>query len=303
MTHNHSLFGSLCTQRWTRACSLSPEAPSFWLAFQARPALCMHVFVKVQCSTLGSTLEDKCFSFFSTDWRWQWWRTSNSAVTAFIAKRPRVAYSCSYVLLLLLICDRKIECNKREKLQNAYGRLLHGQKLTVCVCARASVRMCECVCVGGGGVRAPASVCPHVCSFPSTCSLSHSISSDSHKIQHSMSSSGSSYSPKVYVGVIVKGREATGAGRTPQRGSTSSAPREQISCSLCQALPLRPHCTPVRWTTCWPCRAPCRTPRTISLSKNTLTTNDFVKLHHCFCTGSGDAVDVVIPQSWRTSPF
>ena len=54
----------------------------------------MHVFVKVQCSTLGSTLEDKCFSFFSTDWRWQWWRTSNSAVTAFIAKRPRVAYSC-----------------------------------------------------------------------------------------------------------------------------------------------------------------------------------------------------------------
>ena len=71
----------------------------FGLAFQARPALCMHVFVKVQCSTLGSTLEDKCFSFFSTDWRWQWWRTSNSAVTAFIAKRPRVAYSCSYVLL------------------------------------------------------------------------------------------------------------------------------------------------------------------------------------------------------------
>ena len=41
------------------------------------------------------------FSFFSTDWRWQWWRTSNSAVTAFIAKRPRVAYSCSYVLLVL----------------------------------------------------------------------------------------------------------------------------------------------------------------------------------------------------------
>ena len=100
MTHNHSLFRLLCTQRWTRACSLSPEAPSFWLAFQARPALCMHVFVKVQCSTLGSTLEDKCFSFFSTDWRWQWWRTSNSAVTAFIAKRPRVAYSCSYVLLI-----------------------------------------------------------------------------------------------------------------------------------------------------------------------------------------------------------
>ena len=98
MTHNHSLFRSLCTQRWTRACSLSPEAPSFWLAFQAWPALCMHVFVKVQCSTLGSTLEDKCFSFFSTDWRWQWWRTSNSAVTAFIAKRPRVAYSCSYTL-------------------------------------------------------------------------------------------------------------------------------------------------------------------------------------------------------------
>ena len=99
MTHNHSLFRSLCTQRWTRACSLSPEAPSFWLAFQARPALCMHVFVKVQCSSLGSTLEDKCFSVFSTDWRWQWWRTSNSAVAAFIAKRPRVAYSCSYVLL------------------------------------------------------------------------------------------------------------------------------------------------------------------------------------------------------------
>ena len=103
MTHNHSLFRSLCTQRWTRACSLSPEAPSFWLAFQARPALCMHVFVKVQCSTLGSTLEDKCFSFFSTDWRWQWWRTSNSAVTAFIAKRPRVAYSCSYALLVTCI--------------------------------------------------------------------------------------------------------------------------------------------------------------------------------------------------------
>ena len=89
----------ICTHRWTCACSLAPEAPSFWLAFQARPALCMHVFVKVQCSTLGSTLEDKCFSFFSTDWRWQWWRTSNSAVTAFIAKRPRVAYSCSHVLL------------------------------------------------------------------------------------------------------------------------------------------------------------------------------------------------------------
>ena len=100
MTHNHSLFRSLCTQRWTRACSLAPEARSFWLAFQARPALCMHVFVKVQCSTLASALEDKCFSFFSTDWRWQWWRTSNSAVTAFIAKRPRVAYSCSYVLLV-----------------------------------------------------------------------------------------------------------------------------------------------------------------------------------------------------------
>ena len=109
MTHNHSLFRSLCTQRWTRACSLSPEAPSFWLAFQARPALGMHVFIKVQCSTLGSTLEDKCFSFFSTDWRWQWWRTSNSAVTAFIAKRPRVAYSCSYVLLL--VCkDRSTRC-------------------------------------------------------------------------------------------------------------------------------------------------------------------------------------------------
>ena len=89
-------FRLLCTQR-------RPEAPSFWLAFQARPALCMHVFVEVQCSTLGSTLEDKCFSFFSTDWRWQWWRTSNSAVTAFIAKRPRVAYSCSYVLLVLLV--------------------------------------------------------------------------------------------------------------------------------------------------------------------------------------------------------
>ena len=103
MTHNHSLFRSLCTQRWTRACSLSPEAPSFWLAFQARPALCMHVFVKVQCSSLGSTLEDKCFSVFSTDWRWQWWRTSNSAVAAFIAKRPRVAYSCSYVLLIIII--------------------------------------------------------------------------------------------------------------------------------------------------------------------------------------------------------
>ena len=40
------------------------------------------------------------FSVFSTDWRWQWWRTSNSAVAAFIAKRPRVAYSCSYVLLI-----------------------------------------------------------------------------------------------------------------------------------------------------------------------------------------------------------
>ena len=108
MTHNHSLFRSLCTQRWTRACSLSPEAPSFWLAFQARPALCMHVFVKVQCSSLGSTLEDKCFSVFSTDWRWQWWRTSNSAVAAFIAKRPRVAYSCSYVLLVVLVVNRCI---------------------------------------------------------------------------------------------------------------------------------------------------------------------------------------------------
>ena len=113
MTHNHSLFRSLCTQRWTRACSLSPEAPSFWLAFQARPALCMHVFVKVQCSTLGSTLEDKCFSFFSTDWRWQWWRTSNSAVTAFIAKRPRVAYSCSYVLLPAPMQDELLAWRRR----------------------------------------------------------------------------------------------------------------------------------------------------------------------------------------------
>ena len=112
MTHNHSLFRSLCTQRWTRACSLAPEAPSFWLAFQARPAICMHVFVKVQCSTLGSTPEDKCFSFFSTDWRWQWWRTSNSAVTAFIAKRPRVAYSCSYVLLVLA----RVHKNKSRQL-------------------------------------------------------------------------------------------------------------------------------------------------------------------------------------------
>ena len=98
---------------WTRACSLSPEAPSFWLAFQARPALCMHVFVKVQCSTLDSTLEEKCFSFFSTDWRWQWWRTSNSAVTAFIAKRPRVAYSCSYVLLMLpVVMAQSYHCHQ-----------------------------------------------------------------------------------------------------------------------------------------------------------------------------------------------
>ena len=37
------------------------------MAFQAGPALCMHVFVKVQCSTLGSTLEDESFSFFSAD--------------------------------------------------------------------------------------------------------------------------------------------------------------------------------------------------------------------------------------------
>ena len=119
MTHNHSLFRSLCTQRWTRACSLSPEAPSFWLAFQARPALCMHVFVKVQCSSLGSTLEDKCFSVFSTDWRWQWWRTSNSAVAAFIAKRPRVAYSCSYVLLIVLVLvDRFVSPNEKNAKKN-----------------------------------------------------------------------------------------------------------------------------------------------------------------------------------------
>ena len=112
MTHNHSLFRSLCIQHWTRPCSLSLEAPSLWLAFQARPALYMHVFVKVQCSTLGSTLEDKCFSFFSTDWRRQWWRTSNSAVTAFIAKRPRVAYSCSYVLLLVHVDRRRWRSHK-----------------------------------------------------------------------------------------------------------------------------------------------------------------------------------------------
>ena len=138
MTHNHSLFRSLCTQRWTRACSLSPEAPSFWLAFQAWPALCMHVFVKVQCSSLGSTLEDKSFSVFSTDWRWQWWRTSNSAVAAFIAKRPRVAYSCSYVLLVTpqmcaLLSQRSEQCsaaNSDVKMAKAppVESPMHGQR-------------------------------------------------------------------------------------------------------------------------------------------------------------------------------
>ena len=105
-----------------------PEAPSFWLAFQARPALCMPVFVKVQCSTSGSTLEDKCFSF-STDWRWQWWRTLNSAVTAFnfIAKRPRVAYSCSHVLLV----SANSEVSQRRKTRHTNG-LKEGQHLNSC---------------------------------------------------------------------------------------------------------------------------------------------------------------------------
>ena len=147
MTHNHSLFRSLCTQRWTRACSLSPEAPSFWLAFQAWPALCMHVFVKVQCSTLASTLEDKCFSFFSTDWRWQWWRTSNSAVTAFIAKRPRVAYSCSYVLLV----EARVHKNKSRQLHYGvcHGRIrssssmTHNHSLFRSLCTQRWTRACS----------------------------------------------------------------------------------------------------------------------------------------------------------------
>ena len=108
MTHNRSLFRSLCTQRWTRACSLAPEARSFWLAFQARPALCMHVFVKVQCSTLGSALEDKCFSPFLV-------QTDVGSdgeliiLTAFIAKQPGVAYTCSHVLLVTLISRKHLK--------------------------------------------------------------------------------------------------------------------------------------------------------------------------------------------------
>ena len=59
MTHNHSLFRSLCTQRWTHACSLAPEAPSFWLAFQGRPAIACTCSSKysvqrwVQCSRIN----------------------------------------------------------------------------------------------------------------------------------------------------------------------------------------------------------------------------------------------------------
>ena len=68
MTHSHSLFGSLCTHRWTRACSLSLQARSFWLAVRAGSVHCMHVFVKVQCSTFSSTLEDESVSLLRADW-------------------------------------------------------------------------------------------------------------------------------------------------------------------------------------------------------------------------------------------
>ena len=97
MTHNHSLFRSLCTHRWTHACSLAPEAPSFWLAFQARPALCMPVFVKVQCSTSGSTLEDKCFSFF-------WYRLMLAVMTNFEFGRDNIHSKTTESCLLLFSC-------------------------------------------------------------------------------------------------------------------------------------------------------------------------------------------------------
>ena len=96
MTRNHSLSRSLCTHRWTRACSLTPEARSFWLALQAGPALSSSMY-SVQHSAQRSR---KFFLlFFRADWCWQQWRTWYSAATAFIAKRPGVAYSCSRVLL------------------------------------------------------------------------------------------------------------------------------------------------------------------------------------------------------------
>ena len=38
------------------------------------------------------------FSFFSTDWRWQWWRTSNSAVT------DPIVWSCLLLFLCTLGC-------------------------------------------------------------------------------------------------------------------------------------------------------------------------------------------------------
>ena len=90
---------------YTRACARSLQKLHLF-DWHFRPGLhfactCSSMY-SVQRWAQRSRINLFPFSFFSTDWRWQWWRTSNSAVTAFIAKRPRVAYSCSYVLLLLL---------------------------------------------------------------------------------------------------------------------------------------------------------------------------------------------------------
>ena len=105
-----TLFSGRCalTAEHVHACSLQKLDHFYWhfrLGLHFACTLTCSLKYSVQC--LGSTLEDKCFSFFSTDWRCQWWRTSNSAVTAFIAKRPRVAYSCSHVLLIILICIKR----------------------------------------------------------------------------------------------------------------------------------------------------------------------------------------------------
>ena len=123
LTTMHSLFRLLCTLRWTRACSLSPEARSFWLALQPEAALFMHMFVDVQCSTSGWTLEDKTFSNFSADWRWQRWRTWYSAVTAFIAKKT---WNC----ILLFSCTlasahhnrlRSLQCDNIPEILQVWG--------------------------------------------------------------------------------------------------------------------------------------------------------------------------------------
>ena len=113
MTHNHSLFinfRSLCTQRWhVHARSLQKLHLLTGISGKACTSHARVTLVKVQCSTLGSTLEDKCFSFFSTDWRWQWWRTSNSAVADPIVWS---CLSCSYVLLV----EPRVHKNKSRQL-------------------------------------------------------------------------------------------------------------------------------------------------------------------------------------------